>query len=85
MNAYQLLEFQELVRIPSDVIPNIAYVTAGREVMLRQWQLCVRVFNSLHISGPKLSSESKGKRMLLSSRLKLLIQEAELKLNFTRI
>jgi len=27
----------------------------------------VRVFSDLHISGPQLSSESKGKRMLLSS------------------
>jgi hypothetical protein len=79
MNAYQLLEFQELIRIPSDFTPNIAYVTAGREVMLRLWQLSVRVFNSLHISGPELSSENKGKRMLLSSRLKLLIQEAGLR------
>jgi len=76
MSVYQLLEFKELIRIPSDVTPNIAYVTAGREVMLRQWQLCVRVFSNLHISGPELSSESKSKRMLQSSRLKLLIQEA---------
>ena len=79
MNAYQLLEFQELIRIPLDVTSNVANVTAGSEVMLRQWQLCVRVFNNLHISGPELSLENKGKRMLLSSRLKLLIQEAGLR------
>jgi hypothetical protein len=83
MKSYQLLEFQELIRTFSGLTPNLAYVTAGREVVLGQWQLCVRVFNNLHISEPELSSESKGKHMLLSSRLKLLIHEAGLRYNWT--
>jgi hypothetical protein len=42
-----LSEFQELIRIPSDLIPNVAYITAGREVVLGQWQLRVCVLTHI--------------------------------------